>query len=127
MDRTLCGEGLAVSENETARVSLPTHVYVILGVFGLVMLGLLAGQLMLIEDQRSTVDKQLAIQARQSAKVQPLLEDTQPFVDQVAAALPGARRLADDARELGRDTGALIEAAKPLVADLSDAQIDENL
>ncbi|HEX8122665.1 MAG TPA: hypothetical protein VF549_15510 [Solirubrobacteraceae bacterium] len=116
-----------MSDHEDRRVSLPTHVYVIAAIFGVLMLGLLAVQLIMINDQRTTTDEQLAIQARQSARAIPLLDDTRTFVDEVSAALPGAKRIGEQARELGQDTSTLLDAAKPLVDDLADAQIDQNL
>lgn len=107
-------------ENGVSRVSLPTHVYVLAGVFGTLMIGLLTLQLIMINDQRTTTDEQLAIQARQSARAIPLLDSTRPLVEEVRGALPEAQRLAERAQELTRRAG-------PLIDDLGDAQIDENL
>jgi hypothetical protein len=102
------------------RVSLPRHVYVVLGVFGLLMLGTLVGQLMLIEDQRTTTDEQLAINARQSARAIPLIDDTKPLIERIRGALPEAGRLGLKVERLTEDAG-------PLVDDLRAARADENI
>src|SRR3712207_382711 len=120
MARTLCGQVPAVSENGVSRVSLPTHVYVLAGVFGALMLGLLGVQLLMIDDQRTTTDQQLAIQARQSARAIPLIDETRE-------ALPELQRLGERAQELAREAGPLAEELQPAIEDLADADIDRNL
>jgi hypothetical protein len=121
MDPTLSGEVPAgVSDPHPTRVSLPRHVYVLAALFAVLMLGLLAFQLVMINDQRTTTDEQLAIQARQSARAIPVLDRTRPLIDQVNDALPETQRL-------GRDLQALTREARPLVEELDDAQVDENL
>ncbi len=109
-----------MAENGVSRVSLPTHVYVLAGVFGALMIGLLAVQLLMIQDQRTTTDKQLAIQARQSARAIPLLDATRPLIEDVRAGLPATQRLGERAQELAKQL-------EPVLDDLDDAQIDENL
>jgi hypothetical protein len=120
MERTLCGQVRAVPDDQTVRVSLPRHVYVVLGVFGVLMLGSLATQVILIEDQRTTTDEQLAINARQSARAIPLIDETKPLIERVRDALPAAGRL-------GREVEQLTKDASPLVNDLRAARADENI
>jgi hypothetical protein len=120
MGGTLRGQSRAVSENGVSRVSLPTHVYVLAGAFALIMLGLLAAQLIMINDQRTTTDEQLAIQARQSARAIPLLDSTKPLIERVEDALPETKRLGEQAQQLAKE-------ARPVIDELDDAQIDENL
>lgn len=105
---------------QIVRVSLPRHVYVVLGVFGVLMLGSLATQVLLIEDQRTTTDEQLAINARQSARAIPLIDETKPLIERVRDALPAAGRLGREVEELTKD-------ASPLVDDLRAARADENI
>lgn len=116
-----------MTENGVSRVSLPTHVYVIAGVFGVTMLALLVVQLIMINDQRTTTDEQLAIQARQSARAIPLIDGTRPLIEEVQGALPEAQRLAERAQELTKEAEPLLEELGPLIDDLSEAQIDQNL
>jgi hypothetical protein len=127
ISRTLRGQWRPVPENGVSRVSLPRPVYVVAVLFGVLMLVTLAVQLVMINDQRTTNDKQLAIQARQSARAIPLLDDTRALSEEVRGSLPDAQQLAQRAQELARDAQPLLEDLEPALDDLANAQIDENL
>jgi hypothetical protein len=103
-----------------ARVSFPRGAWIALGLFGLTMIGLLGVQLALIEDQRSTTDRQLKTAVRQANAALPLIEDAQPLVEQLRGDAPAIRRF-------GRDAARLTKELTPLVRGLNDARADEQL
>jgi hypothetical protein len=103
-----------------ARVSFPPLAWAGLTLFGLLMLGTLGVQLALIEDQRSTVDRQLRTAVRQANASLPLIEDAQPLVEELRTGAPAVRRL-------GRDASGLIAETRPLVRELHAARAGEQL
>lgn len=107
-------------DHEIVRVSLPRHVYVLAALFGVLMLGMLVAQWVLMEDQRTTTDEQLEITARQSAQAMPILKAVRPLVTDVDEALPEAGRLGAAAQTLADD-------AIPLVRELRNARAGENI
>jgi hypothetical protein len=98
---------------EPARISFTRPAWAALTVLGLLLLGLLATQIVLLEDQRTTVDRQLAVAVRQIKAVEPVTEEARPFLRESRAALPASRRL--------------VTSATPLVRDLRRARADEQL
>jgi hypothetical protein len=84
------------------------------------MLGTLGVQLALIEDQRSSVDRQLRTAVRQANASLPLIEDAQPLVEELRTGAPAVRRL-------GRDASGLIAETRPLVRELDRARAGEQL
>ena len=101
-------------------LKLPRRTVAGFAVFGTLMIGLLAVQVAMIEDQRSSVDRQLATAARQADALVPLVEDAQPLVEQIAGGAPQIRRL-------GRDTQGLLTELTPLARDLDDARAADQL
>ena len=102
------------------RVSFHPLAWAALALFGLLMLGTLGTQLALIEDQRTTNDRQLRTAVRQANASLPLIEDAQPLVEQVQAAAPAIRRF-------GRESSGLVSDARPLVRELDQARAAEQL
>jgi hypothetical protein len=102
-------------EPSDARVALPRAAWVLAALFGVAMVGLLATQVVLIEDQRRTVRTQREIAERQSRQALPLLEALRPLVDDVHGSLP-------EARVTGRRAGRLARDASALVADVRSAE-----
>lgn len=107
-------------ETHPTSITFSRGTWIGLAAFGLAMLSALGGQLLLIEDQRSTNDRQLKTIVRQSSRSIPLLDKTRPLVDQTTQALPAVRRL-------GRDTQGLLGDLRPLTRDLRDARAPEQL
>jgi hypothetical protein len=93
------------------RVSLPPLAWAGLIVFAVLMLATLGVQLALIEDQRSTTDRQLRTAVRQANATLPLIQDARPLVEQLHTSAPALRRF-------GRETAALVHDARPAVADV---------
>jgi hypothetical protein len=87
-------------------------------VFGALMLGLLATQIVLLTDQLRTVRTQRSIAERQAARTLPLLDAIEPLVGDTRSSLPELRR---GAGRLDR----LIRGAGPLIADLRAARAPE--
>jgi hypothetical protein len=88
---------------------------VALAVFALAQIGLLAAQLLVIEDQRQTLRKQREIAQIQARRSRPVLEAAQPLARDALAALP-------ELRAGGARLDALMRSAAPLVADLRSAR-----
>lgn len=101
-------------------ITLPLPLWIALGVFAVVLLGGLTTQILLLEDQRTTVDRQLAVAAKQLDQVEPLLRDVQPLVEDTRVGLPRAQRLTHEALPL-------VEAATPVVTELDRARVGEQL
>jgi hypothetical protein len=89
-------------------------------VFGLLLVGVLTAQMLMIEDQRSTTDAQLRTAVRQANAGLPLLEDAQPLVEGIAQSRPQLERF-------GRDANVLLKELTPLASELRDARADEQL
>ena len=75
-------------DDRIVRVSLPRGVWAVIALFALLMAANFVAQLLAIEDQRSSLDRQLAINARQSARAIPLIDETRPLIEEVREALP---------------------------------------
>lgn len=106
--------------SQPTSITFSRGTWVALSLFGVLMLGALCGQLLLIEDQRTTTDRQLKTAVRQANRAIPLLDQTRPLVDQTTQALPAIRRL-------GRDTQTLLGELTPLSRDLNAARAPEQL
>jgi hypothetical protein len=111
-----------------ARVSFPRGAWVVLGLFGVAMISLLGVQLALIEDQRSTTDRQLRTAVRQANASLPLIQDAQPLVEQLRGDAPAIRRFGRDAARLTKqldkaDAGEQLAAAGALARTLLDADV----
>lgn len=104
----------------TVRLTLPPVLWVALGLFAVLLVGGLATQILLLEDQRTTVDKQLAVAAKQLDQIEPLLRDVKPLVEDTRAGLPRTQRLT-------REALPLVQAAQPVVEDLDRARVGEQL
>lgn len=102
----------------TVKITLP--LWIGLGLFAVVLLGGLATQILLLEDQRTTVDRQLAVAAKQLDQVEPLLRDVKPLVDDTRAGLPRSQKLT-------REALPLVQAATPVVTELDRARVGEQL
>ena len=100
------------------RVGLTRNTIIGLGIFGVLMIGLLMAQLALLRDQQTTTDAQLRTAVRQANASLPLLEDAQPLVEKVSRNAPAIQRL-------GRRTNALLTQLTPLTKDLRAARADE--
>lgn len=98
---------------DPARMSFTRPAWAALAVLGLLLLGLLATQIALLEDQRTTVDRQLAVAVRQLETVEPVADDARPYLRESRAALPAGRRL--------------VREATPLVQELRNARASEQL
>jgi hypothetical protein len=83
--------------DQTVRVSVPKPLIAGATLFSLLLLGLLCAQVLIIEDQRSSIDRQLAINARQSARAIPTIDATRPLVEDARRALPQLERLGEGA------------------------------
>lgn len=101
-------------------IAVPRRLVAGFGVFGLLMLGLLTAQMLMIEDQRSTTDAQLRTAVRQANAGLPLIKDAQPLVEGIAQSRPQVERF-------GRDANVLLKELTPLASDLRDARADEQL
>ena len=106
--------------DQPTSITFSRGTWIGLSLFGLAMLGALGGQLALIEDQRTTTDRQLKTAVRQASRSIPLMERTRPLIDQTTRALPAVRRL-------GRDSQVLLDDLRPLTRDLRDARAPEQL
>jgi hypothetical protein len=106
--------------NEPTRISFSRGAWAGLAAFALLLLATLGTQLALLEDQRSTTDRQLAATARQADVAVPLLRKTEPLVDQTLRDLPQTRQMTRQAITLTRD-------ATPLVRELNNARAPEQL
>lgn len=122
MRRTGKGESGGVPRDAAppARITLSPLAWAALGLFAVLMVGSLATQILLLEDQRTTVDRQLAVAAKQLDAIDPLLREARPFVEESRAALPQSRRLT-------REALPLVESATPLVQELDRARAGEQL
>ena len=100
------------------RITLPRGPAIAAAAFGLAMIGLLATQIVLLEDQRQTVNTQRAIAQRQIREALPVLEGVQPLVRDARAAQPWLRRAGGRLDRLTRD-------ATPLVAELRAARLGD--
>jgi hypothetical protein len=105
---------------EPIQITFSRGTWLALIAFALIMFAGIITQLLLIEDQRSTNDRQLKTIVRQSSRSIPLLDKTRPLVDQTTQGLPAIRRL-------GRDTQGLLGDLRPLTRDLRDARAPEQL
>jgi hypothetical protein len=105
---------------EPIRVTFSRGTWVALIAFAFVLFAGVTTQLLVIEDQRSTTDRQLKTAVRQANRAIPLLDRTRPLVDQTTNAMPAIRRL-------GRDTQALVDDLRPLSRDLRNARAPEQL
>jgi hypothetical protein len=103
-----------------ARVSFSRPVWAAMALFAVLMIAILATLVILIEDQRTTTDRQLAATAKQADAAVPLIREARPLVRETIAALPRTQQLTRRALTLTR-------AATPLVQDFSDARAPEQL
>jgi hypothetical protein len=101
-------------------VSFTRGVWAAITVGGLLLIALLGTQVALIEDQRSTTDRQLAATAKQADAAVPLIRKAEPLVDQTIRGLPRTQ-------ELTRRAITLTRQATPLVRALDDARAPEQL
>ena len=99
-------------------VSVTRNVAIVASVFGFLMIGLLAAQVVMLRDQQTTVDAQLRTAVRQANANLPLVEDAQPLVERLAGAEP-------QVKALGRKATTLADVLTPLARDLRDARADE--
>jgi hypothetical protein len=116
------GEDAAVPEPAPSptRVTFPRIAWAGMALVLLTQIALLAVQLGLIEDQRTTTDDQLRATVQQANALLPLIEDAHPLVESLDESRPQLRRL-------GRDTTELLGELTPLARDLGDARADEQL
>jgi hypothetical protein len=103
-----------VPGQDSIQIAVPRRLWMALGLFAVLMLGLLATQVVLIADQDRTVRTQRAIAQGQAARAFPLLDALQPLVRDVHGSLP-------QARALGRRGGRLVRETSGLVADVRSA------
>jgi chemotaxis protein histidine kinase CheA len=68
------------------RVSFPRATWAVLAIFGLVMLGSLGGQLMLIHNQRDITRQQRQLAKRQLKVTRPLADDVRPLATKLSQA-----------------------------------------
>jgi hypothetical protein len=99
-----------------ARVSFPRGVWVVLAVVGLLQVGGILTQLVVVEDQRRIVDDQREIAERQRRDSEPLVDQAKPLVRAALEGLPETRRLA---RRLGR----LARETTPVAEELGSAPL----
>ncbi|HWT92963.1 MAG TPA: hypothetical protein VN238_08210 [Solirubrobacteraceae bacterium] len=111
----------------TVRITLPLPLWIALGLFALVLVGGLTTQILLLEDQRTTVDRQLAVAAKQLDQVEPLLRDVQPLVRDVQPLVEDTRKGLPRSQQLTREALPLVQAATPLVTELDRARVGEQL
>jgi hypothetical protein len=104
-----------MSEPRTVQITVPRWAGVAVAFFGIAMLALLATQIVLLEDQRETVNTQRAIAQRQIHEALPVLEGAQPLVRDVRSAQPWLRAA-------GLRLDGLARATAPLVTDLRAAR-----
>jgi hypothetical protein len=97
---------------------VPRIAWVALALFGLVVLGLMVTQVVLLEnqlrtvrEQRRIVSEQRAIAMRQEQRSRPVVLNARPLIAQARAAAPAAALL-------GRQAGTLLGHLTPLAADL---------
>ena len=95
-----------------ATVTYPARAWVALGIFGLLMVGLLAAQLVTIVQQRDITDRQREIAQAQRDTTLGLLEDGRDLAAAVQERLPALRGTA-------RRADGLLRSTAPLVDDLN--------
>jgi hypothetical protein len=105
---------------ETVRIAVPRRVWVILGGAYLGLLVIFGIMITQLEDQRTTVDRQLATAVTQLRATLPLISETRPLVRRQRQDLPASRRLTRRSLVLTRE-------ATPLVRDLRAADAGRRL
>ncbi|MEA2677771.1 MAG: hypothetical protein QOJ81_1912 [Chloroflexota bacterium] len=98
------------------RVSFPRGVWAALAVVGLLQVGGILTQLVVVEDQRRTVRDQREIAERQRSDAEPLVDQAKPLVRAALEGLPETRRL-------GRELSHLTREATPVAAELKRAPL----
>ena len=104
-----------MSEPRTVQITVPRWAGVAVAFFGIAMIGLLATQIVLLEDQRETVNTQRAIAQRQIHEALPVLEGAQPLVRDLRSAQPWLQAA-------GLRLDGLSRQATPLVTELRAAR-----
>jgi hypothetical protein len=101
-------------------VSFPRGVWAALAVVGLLQVGGILTQLLVVEDQRRTVRDQLDIAQQQRRDSEPLVDQAKPLVHAALQDLPKNRRLARQMRRLARH-------ARPVVEELDSAPLGSSI
>jgi hypothetical protein len=104
-----------MSDPGSVQITLPRWAGIAIAAFALGMIGLLATQIVLLEDQRRTVRTQRAIAQRQIRQALPVLKAVRPLVRDARAARPFLRQAGGRLDRLTRN-------ATPLVTDLRVAR-----
>jgi hypothetical protein len=102
-----------------ARVSFPRAVWAMLAVVGLLQVGGILTQLVVVEDQREIVRDQLDIAERQRRDSKPLVDQAKPLVDEAKPLVHAALEDLPQTRRLGRQLRRLVRETTPLVEDLN--------
>jgi hypothetical protein len=108
----------APDDDRPARTSFPPLTWALLAVFGLLLLGTLVGQFLLIRDQRALTADQRAIAVRQLHSLDPLLRRARPLVSGLVHDLPRTRASA-------RRADRLVRTALPVVSGLDPADLTQ--
>lgn len=98
---------------------MPKRYWIPAAVFGVLMIGLLAAQVVLIEHQRELIKRQKVVGEAQRATVLGLLEGGRDALPALRKGARGANALLEDARPLARDLRPLTTDARTLVREMN--------
>lgn len=113
--------------DDARKVTFPTGAWIAAGVFALLMIGLLAGNLAGIGKQKALLEQQLAEIDRTSDAAIPALKDARPILDDARGRLPETRRAARDLADLVREARPLIAEMRPLLRETAGTGLVDRL